>query len=172
MARKINGSVFLTLKEYIAAGHALPAVMVEKLPTVAGVPASSFADVFTQRYGRHFLGTPDLDEFADLLEYHAAAEIPTLATRLRNLETIESGFIEDKDTETTDTLRSPNGTLAVSGYSAGGIKRTREGGASGDTDRLIRYQNERAEIITKSLDRFDGLFLRIYNDFGKEVDAQ
>ena len=167
MARTFQGKTFVTLNEWQAAGNTLPADMLAlEIPNLTAPGSITFADLFTSEFGDRYLFTDDQAFFNRRLIGRTYATLPTLSEKLKNLSALVSGFMEDREEETTDTLRSPNGALEVSGFSGGGILRKRSGGASGDTDRLIRYQNERREIVTEALQQFDGLFIAVSSDWG------
>lgn len=167
MAKVFQGKKFVTLNEWQAAGNTLPADMLAlEIPSLTAPGSITFADLFTAEFGDRYLFTEDQALFNRRLIGRTYANLPTLSEKLKNLSTLVSDFLKDSEEETTDTLRSPNGTLEVSGFSGGGILRKRSGGASGDTDRLLRYQNERREIVTDALKQFDGLFIAVWSDWG------
>lgn len=170
MARIFDGKTFLTLAEWQALpDYHLPDEMAHvSIPTLAQPGYITFADLFGFEFSDRYLFTDDPALFDKKLTGRCYAILPTLSEKLTNLAKMISGFIEDSETETTDTLRSPNGTLQTSGNSAGGILRKRSGGASGDSGRLVQYQNERREIITEALEEFEPLFIGVSSDWGCE----
>lgn len=171
MARIFEGKTFLTLSEWLALpDNQLPDEMRQvTIPTLSQPGYYTFADVFGFEYGDRYLFTNDTKLFNLRLIGRCFAVLPTLSEKLANLSKLVADFLEDSEEETTDTLRSPNGALQTSGFSAGGILRKRSGGASGDTDRLLRYQNERRQIITEALEEFAPLFIAVSSDWGCPV---
>ena len=76
--------------------------------------------------------------------------------------------MDDSETETSDTLRSPNGTLQQSGFSSGGVLIKRQGGASGDIDRIVRYQSEIVSLVGDALAQFEPLFVGVFSEWGED----
>lgn len=174
MAKIFNGETFITLGEYllITEGVLPPIFSAVTLPTVGTTDATTFKQALQWRYFFQYLFTSDTDEFGNKLAALGYEILPTLSEKLTNLAAMVPQLLADKETETSDTLRSPSGTLQTSGYSAGGIKRERVGGSSGNVDRLVRYQNERKQLITEALDAFQPLFIQCWDDWGKKVDEE
>lgn len=170
MARTIDGKEYITLREWLNGSGSLPKEFSAlPIPTLTAPGSVTFADLFNDRFNHRYLFTSDLDEFRRKLQNSAFVSMSTLKTKIDNLAQLEVDFMADSEEETTDTLRSPSGTLQTGGFSSGGVIVKRSGGASGDTDRLIRYQNERVEILSKALDMFEPLFMAVHSEWGDEV---
>lgn len=174
MSRIFCGETFLTLGEYlmVAEGVLPPAFSAVTLPTVGTTDAVTFKQALIWRYYYQYLFTSDTDEFGNKLVALGYEVLPVLSEKLANLAAMVPQLLADREMETSDTLRGPSGTLQTSGYSAGGIKRERVGGSSGNVDRLIRYQNERKQIITEALDAFQPLFIQCWDAWGKVVSEE
>lgn len=172
MSRIFCGETFLTLGEYlmVTEGVLPPIFSAVTLPTVGTTDAVTFKEALQRRYFFQYLFTSNTTEFENSLFALGYEVLPTLSEKLTNLAAMVPQLLADKEMETSDTLRSPSGTLQTSGYSAGGIKRERVGGSSGNVDRLIRYQNERKQIITEALDAFQPLFIQCWDAWGKTVE--
>lgn len=174
MAKIFNGETFLTLGDYLMTTEGVlpPIFSAVTLPTVGTTDALTFKEALQRRYFFQYLFTSNIIEFENRLYALGYEILPTLSEKLTNLAAMVPQLLADKETETNDTLRSPSGTLQTSGYSAGGIKRERVGGSSGNVDRLIRYQNERKQLVTEALDAFQPLFIQCWDDWGKVVDEE
>lgn len=170
MAKSFNGKTYITLAEWLAAGNTLPDEMASVVITTLTAPGTvTFADIFNMTFSGRYLFTESSAEFGRRLLVTSYSVLPTLSSKLSNIETLINGFMDDSETETSDTLRSPNGTLQTTGFSSGGVKIKRQGGASGDIDRIIRYQNEINSIIADYLDQFEPLFIGVFSEWGDEV---
>lgn len=174
MAKIFNGEEFLTLGEYLMYTEGvLPPIFSEvTLPTVGTADAVTFKQALIWRYFFQYLFTSDTGEFDNKLASLGYEILPILNDKLIFLSLMDRQLVDDKEIETSDTLRSPSGTLQTSGYSAGGIKRERAGASYGNVDRLVRYQNERRQLITEALDAFQPLFIQCWDDWGKKVDEE
>lgn len=171
MAKNFNGKTYITLAEWLAAGNTLPDEMTSVvIPSLTAPGTITFADIFNMTFADRYLFTESSAEFGRRLLVTCYSVLPTLSAKLSNLETLVSGFMDDSETETSDTLRSPSGTLQTTGFSSGGVKIKRQGGASGDIDRIIRYQNEINSIIADYVDQFEPLFIGVFSEWG-ETDA-
>jgi len=171
MAKSFNGKTYITLAEWIAEGNTLPDEMrAVTIPSLTTPGSITFTDIFKMAFSDRYLFTESSAEFGRRLTVTCYSVLPTLSAKLSNIETLISGFMDDSETETSDTLRSPNGTLQTSAFSSGGVLIKRQGGASGDVDRIIRYQNEINSIISDYVDQFEPLFIGVFSEWG-ETDA-
>ena len=170
MAKNFNGKKYITLAEWLAAGNTLPDEMsAVVIPSLTAPGAVTFADIFNMNFSDRYLFTESSAEFGRRLLVTCYSVLPTLSAKLSNIETLVRGFMDDSETETSNTLRSPSGTLQTTGFSSGGVKITRQGGASGDIDRIIRYQNEVNSIIADYVEQFEPLFIGVFSEWGNEV---
>ena len=169
MAKNFDGKTYITLTEYMAAGGSIPNEMTSvTIPTLSTPGTITFADIFKMTFSDRYLFTESSAEFERRLTVKCYSVLPTLAAKLSNIEALINGFMDDSETETSDTLRSPNGTLQTAGFSSGGVSIKRQGGASGDIDRIIRYQNEVNSIIENYLDQFEPLFIGVFSEWGED----
>ena len=170
MAKNFNGKTYITLAEWLAAGNTLPDEMSSvTIPSLTAPGTVTFADIFNMNFSDRYLFTESSAEFGRRLLVTCYSVLPTLSAKLSNIETLVMGFMDDSETETSDTLRSPSGTLQTTGFSSGGVLIKRLGGASGDIDRIIRYQNEIKSIIADYVDQFEPLFVGVFSEWGDEV---
>lgn len=170
MAKSFNGKTYITLAEWLAAGNTLPDEMSSvTIPSLTAPGTVTFANIFNMNFSDRYLFTESTAEFGRRLLVTSYSVLPTLSSKLSNIETLINGFMDDSETETSDTLRSPNGTLQTTGFSSGGVKIKRQGGASGDIDRIIRYQNEINSIIADYVGQFEPLFIGVFSEWGDEV---
>lgn len=170
MAKNFDGKTYITLSEWLAAGNTLPDEMSSvTIPSLTAPGTITFADIFNMNFSDRYLFTESAAEFGRRLTVTCYSVLPTLSAKLSNIETLISGFMDDSETETSDTLRSPNGTLQTTGFSSGGVKIKRQGGASGDIDRIIRYQNEINSIIADYVEQFEPLFIGVFSEWGDDV---
>ena len=170
MAKNFDGKTYITLAEWLAAGNTLPDEMSSvAIPSLTAPGTVTFADIFNMNFSDRYLFTESSAEFGRRLLVTCYSVLPTLSAKLSNIETLVMGFMDDSETETSDTLRSPSGTLQQSGFSAGGVKIKRQGGASGDIDRIVRYQNEINSIIADYVNQFEPLFVGVFSEWGDEV---
>ena len=170
MAKNFDGKTYITLAEWLNDGNTLPDDMLAvTIPTLSTPGSITFSDMFNMTFSDRYLFTESSAEFGRRLRVTCYSVLPTLSAKLSNIETLISGFMDDSETETIDILRSPSGTLQQSGFSAGGVKIKRQGGASGDIDRIIRYQNEVNSIVADYLDQFEPLFIGVFSEWGDEV---
>ena len=170
MAKSFNGKTYITLTEWLAAGNTLPDEMSSvTIPSLTAPGTVTFADIFNMNFSDRYLFTESSAEFSRRLLVTCYSVLPTLSAKLSNIETLVMGFMDDSETETSDTLRSPSGTLQTTGFSSGGVLIKRQGGASGDIDRIIRYQNEIKSIIADYVDQFEPLFVGVFSEWGDEV---
>ena len=168
MGKSFNGKTYITLAEWLAAGNDLPDEMTAvTIPTLSAPGSITFADIFNMAFADRYLFTESAAEFGKRLLVTCYSVLPTLSTKLSNLEALINGFMDDSETETSDTLRSPNGTLQTTGFSSGGVEIKRKGGASGDIDRIIRYQNEVNSIVADYIDQFEYLFIGVFSEWGE-----
>ena len=168
MAKNFDGKTYITLAEWQAAGNTLPDEMLAvTIPTLSTPGSITFADIFDMMFADRYLFTESSAEFGRRLRVTCYSVLPTLSAKLSNLESLINGFMDDSETETSDTLRSPSGTLQPSGFSAGGVLIKRQGGASGDIDRIIRYQNEVNSIIADYVEQFEPLFIGVFSEWGE-----
>lgn len=168
MAKNFNGKTYITLAEWLAAGNTLPDEMTAVvIPSLTAPGTVTFADIFNMNFSDRYLFTDSSAEFGRRLLVTCYSVLPTLSSKLSNIETLINGFMDDSETETSDTLRSPSGTLQTTGFSSGGVKIKRQGGASGDIDRIIRYQNEINSIIADYVDQFEPLFIGVFSEWGE-----
>lgn len=169
MAKNFDGKTYITLAEWLAEGNTLPDEMrAVTIPSLTTPGAITFADIFSMAFSDRYLFTESSAEFGRRLTVTCYSVLPTLSAKLSNLEALINGFMDDSETETSDTLRSPNGTLQPSGFSSGGVLIKRQGGASGDIDRIIRYQNEVNSIIADYIDQFEYLFIGVFSEWGAD----
>lgn len=169
MARNFDGKTYITLAEWLAEGNTLPDEMrAVTIPSLTTPGSITFADIFSMAFSDRYLFTESSAEFGRRLTVTCYSVLPTLSAKLSNLEALINGFMDDSETETSDTLRSPNGTLQPSGFSSGGVLIKRQGGASGDIDRIIRYQNEVNSIIADYVDQFEYLFIGVFSEWGAD----
>ena len=170
MAKNFNGKTYITLAEWLAAGNTLPDEMASvTIPSLTAPGTVTFADIFNMNFSDRYLFTESSAEFGRRLLGTCYSVLHTLSAKLSNIETLVMGFMDDSETETSDTLRSPSGTLQTTGFSSGGVLIKRQGGASGDIDRIIRYQNEINSIIADYVDQFEPLFVGVFSEWGDEV---
>ena len=170
MAKNFDGKTYITLAEWLNAGNTLPDEMqAVTIPSLTVPGTITFADIFNMNFSERYLFTESSAEFGRRLSVTCYSVLPTLSAKLSNIETLISGFMDDSETETSDTLRSPSGTLQTTGFSSGGVKIKRQGGASGDIDRIVRYQNEINSIIADYVDQFEPLFVGVFSEWGDEV---
>ena len=170
MAKNFNGKTYITLAEWLAAGNTLPDEMASvTIPSLTAPGTVTFADIFNMNFSDRYLFTESSAKFGRRLLVTCYSVLPTLSAKLSNIETLVMGFMDDSETETSDTLRSPSGTLQTTGFSSGGVKIKRQGGASGDIDRIVRYQNEINSIIADYVDQFEPLFVGVFSEWGDEV---
>ena len=170
MAKNFNGKTYITLAEWLAAGNTLPDEMSSvTIPSLTAPGTVTFSDIFNMNFSDRYLFTESSAEFGRRLLVTCYSVLPTLSAKLSNIETLVMGFMDDSETETSDTLRSPSGTLQTTGFSSGGVLIKRQGGASGDIDRIIRYQNEIKSIIADYVDQFEPLFVGVFSEWGDEV---
>lgn len=168
MAKSFNGKTYITLEEWLAEGNTLPDEMrAVTIPSLTTPDSITFTDIFKMTFSDRYLFTESSAEFGRRLTVTCYSVLPTLAAKLSNLEALINGFMDDSETETSDTLRSPNGALQPSGFSSGGVLIKRQGGASGDIDRIIRYQNEVNSIVSDYLDQFEPLFIGVFSEWGE-----
>lgn len=168
MAKSFNGKTYITLDEWLEAGNTLPEEMnAVTIPTLTAPGSVTFAGIFTMNFADRYLFTESNAEFNRKLRSTCFTVLPTLSAKLSNIKTLIDGFMDDSETETSDTLRSPNGTLQPSGFSSGGVRIKRQGGASGDIDRIIRYQNEINSIIADYVEQFEPLFIGVFSEWGE-----
>lgn len=169
MAKNFDGKTYITLDEYLMAGGGIPNEMAAvTIPTLSTPSSITFADLFRMAFSDRYLFTESSAEFGRRLAVTCYSVLPTLSAKLSNLEALINGFMDDSESETSDTLRSPNGTLQTAGFSSGGVLIKRKGGASGDIDRIIRYQNEVNSIIANYLDQFEYLFIGVFSEWGAD----
>ena len=169
MAKNFNGKTYITLAEWLAAGNTLPDEMsAVTIPSLTAPGTITFADIFNMNFSDRYLFTESGAEFGRRLAVTCYSVLPTLAAKLSNMETLINGFMEDSETETSDTLRSPSGTLETTGFSSGGVLIKRQGGASGDIDRIVRYQNDINSIIAVYVDQFEPLFIGVFSEWGED----
>lgn len=169
MAKNFDGKTYITLAEWQAEGNTLPDEMrAVTIPSLTTPGSITFADIFSMAFSDRYLFTESSAEFGRRLTVTCYSVLPTLSAKLSNLEALINGFMDDSETETSDTLRSPNGTLQQSGFSSGGVLIKRQGGASGDIDRIIRYQNEVNSIISDYVDQFEPLFIGVFSEWGAD----
>lgn len=169
MAKSFNGKTYITLAEWLAEGNTLPDEMTAvTIPTLSAPGSITFADIFNMTFADRYLFTESGAEFGRRLGVTCYSVLPTLSAKLSNIKTLIDGFMDDSETETSDTLRSPNGTLQTAGFSSGGVLIKRQGGASGDIDRIIRYQNEINSIIADYVEQFEPLFIGVFSEWGDE----
>lgn len=170
MARNFDGKTYITLAEWLAAGNTLPDEMqAVTIPSLTAPGTITFADIFNMNFSDRYLFTESSTEFGRRLTVTCYSVLPTLSAKLSNIETLISGFMDDSETETSDTLRSPSGTLQTTGFSSGGVKIKRQGGASGDIDRIVRYQNEINSIVADYVEQFEPLFIGVFSEWGDEA---
>ena len=170
MAKNFDGKTYITLAEWLNDGNTLPDDMLAvTIPTLSTPGSITFSDMFNMTFSDRYLFTESSAEFGRRLRVTCYSVLPTLSAKLSNIETLISGFMDDSETETSDTLRSPNGTLQTTGFSSGGVKIKRQGGASGDIDRIIRYQNEVNSILADYLDQFEPLFIGVFSEWGCDI---
>ena len=170
MAKSFNGKTYITLAEWLAAGNTLPDEMLAvTIPSLTATGTITFADIFNMNFSDRYLFTESADEFGRRLLVTSYSVLPTLSAKLSNIETLVIGFMDDSETETSDTLRSPSGTLQTTGFSSGGVKIKRQGGASGDIDRIVRYQNEIRPIVGDALEQFEPLFIGVFSEWGCDI---
>lgn len=168
MAKSFNGKTYITLAEWLTEGNTLPGEMqAVTIPSLTTPGSITFADIFNMTFADRYLFTESSAEFGRRLTVTCYSVLPTLAAKLSNLEALINGFMDDSETETSDTLRSPSGTLQPSGFSSGGVLIKRQGGASGDIDRIVRYQNEVNSIIADYVDQFEYLFIGVFSEWGE-----
>lgn len=167
MAKNFDGKTYITLAEWLAAGNTLPDEMsAVTIPTLSTPGSITFSDIFNMTFSDRYLFTESSVEFGRRLTVTCYSVLPTLSAKLSNIKTLIEGFMEDSETETSDTLRSPNGTLQTTGFSSGGVLIKRQGGASGDIDRVVRYQNEIRSIVGDALEQFEPLFIGVFSEWG------
>ena len=166
MAKNFDGKTYITLAEWLDAGNTLPTMMNQV--TVPGIGETiRFAELFKLRFSRRYLFTADSSAFNDRVYQYCYNILPTFEAKIKNITALIDGFMDDSETETSDTLRSPNGTLQPSGFSSGGVLIKRKGGASGDIDRIVRYQNEVVSLVGDSLAQFEPLFIGLFSEWGE-----
>lgn len=169
MAKSFNGKTYITLAEWLAEGNTLPGEMrAVTIPSLTTPGSITFADIFKMAFSDRYLFTESSAEFGRRLTVTCYSALPTLSAKLSNLEALINGFMDDSETETSDTLRAPNGTLQTAGFSSGGVLIKRQGGASGDIDRIIRYQNEVNSIIADYIGQFEYLFIGVFSEWGAD----
>ena len=169
MAKNFNGKTYITLAEYLMAGGGIPDEMAAvTIPTLSTPGSITFSDIFKMEFSDRYLFTESSAEFGRRLAVTCYSVLPTLSAKLSNIKTLIEGFMEDSETETSDTLRSPNGTLQTTGFSSGGVLIKRQGGASSDIDRVVRYQNEIRSIVGDALEQFEPLFIGVFSEWGAD----
>ena len=169
MAKSFNGKTYITLAEWLATGNTLPDEMsAVTIPSLTAPGTITFSDIFNMNFSDRYLFTESSAEFGRRLSVTCYTVLPTLSAKLSNIETLINGFMDDSETETSDTLRSPSGTLQTAGFSSGGVKIKRQGGASGDIDRIVRYQNEINSIIVDYVEPFAPLFIGVFSEWGED----
>ena len=167
MAKNFDGKTYITLDEWLGAGNTLPTMMNQI--NVQGVGETlRFTELFKLRFNRRYLFTNDPSAFKDRVYQYCYNILPTLDEKIKNITALIGGFMDDSETETSDTLRSPNGTLQPSGFSSGGVLIKRQGGASGDIDRIVRYQNEVVSLVGDALTQFEPLFVGVFSEWGDD----
>ncbi len=165
MGRSFNWETYITLAEWLDAGNSLP-IMMDRVAVQGVGETVRFTELFKFRFNRRYLFTDDPSAFNDRVYQYCYNILPTLDEKIKNITALISGFMDDSETETSDTLRAPNGTLQPSGFSSGGVLIKRQGGASGDIDRIVRYQNEIVSLIDGALEQFEPLFIGVFNAWG------
>lgn len=167
MAKNFNGKTYITLAEWLDAGNSLPGMM-DQVAVPGIVETIRFTELFKLRFSKRYLFSADYSAFNDRVYQYCYNILPTFEAKIRNITALINGFMDDSETETSDTLRSPNGTLQPSGFSSGGVLIKRQGGSSGSIDRIVRYQNEVVSLVGDALDQFEPLFIGVFSEWGAD----
>lgn len=169
--RTLDGRIFLTLKEYLAeSGYDLPLDLMDwDVSTVD--ETVSMASCFVARYGRRYIFTTDVDEFADTLNETAKRVRYQFERMMNNVLHLEDEFIKDAFTTKSERKRPYNGTVSIENAPTEDAVVVRSSGASsGNIDKILRYQNEFQNMLSMALDQFSGLFISVVSDWGKEIE--
>lgn len=172
--KRLHGKTYLTLKEateaYGGPGVTFtPAALGFTVVGLGGVDVSVDA-LYEQRYRDRYIAWPIADAAdASLVSVYMGAEganvVITFRPYIENLQKMVKQLVDDAEEESLEYKRAPNGaTSFASAFSDGGTLRKKSGAASGNVDRILRYQNEIANAVNVLLDRLDDMFIGVLTD--------
>ena len=177
--KHFHGKTYLTLKEATDAygGPGVSFIPASLSFSVVGVSGLS-VDVdtlFLQRYKDRYIAWPienatDAATVSVYMGAEAANVVVTFRPYIENLQRMVAQLVDDGEEESLEYKRAPNGaTSFASAFSDGGTLRKKSGAASGNVDRILRYQNEIVNAVNVLLDRLDDMFIGVLtNDWGVE----
>ena len=119
MAKNFNGKTYITLAEWLDAGNYLPVMMNQV--TVPGIGETiRFTELFKLRFSRRYLFEADPSAFNDRVYQYCYNILPAFDEKIKNITALISGFMDDSETETSDTLRSQFEPLFIGVFSEWG----------------------------------------------------